>query len=58
MINYLFSANCNIADVIFPNRLFGEKFVEEKSKTESNTHFHHAYEIGQQLNRRLWIIKY
>lgn len=50
--NQLISGDICISDVIFPNNLPRNKVFEDMNKTELYKISHHAYEIGERLNRK------
>lgn len=53
----LFLEDFSVIEVIFPGKSSGEKYYEDKEKTELYKISHHAHGTGEQLKRKLVLIK-
>jgi len=51
-------AKLSAGDVIFPNKSNEENDIEEKKGTELYKISHHTFGIGEQLNRKLVLIRF
>lgn len=50
-------AKLSAGDVIFPNKSNEENYIEEKKGEELYKISHHTFRIGEQLNRKLVLIR-